>query len=397
MRDNAFTWATRGGPIFCLALCLSGPVVHAQTAATTETNSGNDWQHYDWLKPAEDQQRQAASGSTLSATTGRDTSNPFTVLSTGSLYQEKYGSVYTRRLADTLSLSYETSGVVLSDGSNPYRPLSGDSDDLARGQKAALKIQPVPALTFQGNVHDSASDTSLPGNSTVIRGTGFSAEGRLPYHSVLTLGVNSDSIGNDLISGGATIRSTAYDVQLQQPLGKIPLTAVFKSRYEETSAPNGTTTSLPTTEQSLVWKPAQDATVKMGLRQQHYQNFPGVSSDYNQALFADWSQKVLGDVTWHSYAEVLDARSNLALAPEVPTTSGANGTPQTSAPGGPGLSSAVPLIAEDKTLTFSTGPSIKLQKDISASLEYSNRWDQNPLPGTVGAEQRVSVSVKGSF
>lgn len=396
MRNGSFTWATRGGSIFFLALCLSGPVLRAQTATAAENNFGNDWQHDDWLKPVEDQQRQAASGN-LSATTGRDISNPFTVLSTGSLYQEKYGSVYTRRLADELSLSYETSGVVLSDGSNPYRPLSGGSDDLVRGQKAALKIQPLSALTLQGNVHDSASDTSLPGDSVVTRGAGFSAEGHLPYNSVLTLGVNSDSIGTDLISGGTTTRSTAYDVQLQQPLGKIPLTAVFKSRYEETSAPGGPLTSLPTTEQSLVWKPVQDMTVKMGLRQQHYQNFPGMSSDYNQALFADWSQKVSGDVTWHSYAEVLDARSNLALAPEVSTTSGANGTPQTSAPGGPGLSSAVPLVAEDKTLTFSTGPSIKLQKDISASLEYSNRWDQNPLPGTVGAEQRVSVSVKGSF
>jgi hypothetical protein len=38
-----------------------------------------------------------------------------------------------------------------------------------------------------------------------------------------------------------------------------------------------------------------------------------------------------------------------------------------------------------------------LQKDISASVEYSDRWDKNPAPGTVGQEQRVSVSIKGTF
>ena len=59
--------------------------------------------------------------------------------------------------------------------------------------------------------------------------------------------------------------------------------------------------------------------------------------------------------------------------------------------------SSLPVSIDDQTLTFSTGPSFKLQKDISASVEYSNRWDKNPTPGSIGQEQRVSISLKGTF
>jgi hypothetical protein len=397
MRDAYFTWVTKGALMLGWALCLSGSMIHAQDAASSGNNSNNDWQRYDWLKPVETQERQAASGSTLNATVGQDISNPFAVLSTGSLWQEKYGATYKQQVADTLSLSYETDAIKLSDGSNPYLPLSDGSEDLSRGQKAGLQFQPMQALTLDGNVHDSTSDSILPEDSVTTTGAGFTAVGHLPFNSVLTFGVDSGQTDAGTIPGGATTHYTSYDAQFQQPLGKMPVTAVFKSHYDQTTTAGALTTSQPTMEQSLVWKPVQDTTVQMGLRQQHYQNFPGMSSDFNEALFADWSQKVLPDVTWHSYAEVLDARSNLDLAPGVSTTSGVNGTPQPSTPGGPSVSSAVPLIAEDKTLTFSTGPSFQLKKNISASVEYSNRWDQNPLPGSVGQEQRVSISLKGSF
>ena len=73
-------------------------------------------------------------------------------------------------------------------------------------------------------------------------------------------------------------------------------------------------------------------------------------------------------------------------------------TPQATTPGSnAGLTSSMPLSFEDQTVTLSTGPTVQLQKDISASLEYSNRWDKNPSAGNTGNEQRVSVSVKGSF
>lgn len=392
---SGISWARGGGLILGAALCLTGGRLPAQETISSDTAPPSSLRNADWLKPIEDQQRQAASGSTFTATAGHDASDPFSVLSTGSLWQEKYGTTYTRRMGDAFALSYETSAVTLSNGPNPYLPLSDGSDNLSQGQKAAVRFRPVESLTLSGNVHNSISDGSLPSSSVVTHGTGFAAESRLPFRSVLTLGVNADESGTDLGSDSFG-QSKAYDAQLQQPLGKMPLTAEVKGHYDETTAPGTTGSKSPFLEQSLVWKPEQDTTVKFGLRQQHYQDFPGISNEFNQAIFADWSQKILPDVSWHSYAEVLNSRGVQDVAPAVPIASGANGTPQATTPG-PTISSALPVTLDDKTLTFSTGPSFLLEKNLSASIEYSNRWDQNPLPGAVGQEQRVSVSLKGTF
>jgi hypothetical protein len=388
-------WAKRRSLILGGLFCLTGSLLNGQDATPTENLSTNSWQNYDWLKPVEDQQRQAASGSTLSAAPKQNVTDPFSVLSTGALWQDKSGIIYTHRVGDMLSLSCETSAVTLSDGPNPYLPFSIGSDELSRGQKAGFQFQPVEALKFNGNIHDSQSDGLLPANSVATSGAGFSAEGHLPFQSVLTLGINSDRSGSDFFFDNNT-QNTAYDAQFQQPFGKMPLTAVFKGHYNETTPIGSPEIRVPSLEQSLVWKPLQDTTVQMGLRQQHYENFPGVTNEFNEALFADWSQKILPDFTWHSYAEMLNSRGIPDVAPTVPLASGANGTPQATTPG-PSLSSALPLTLDDKMLTFSTGPSFRMQKNLSASIEYSNRWDQNPLPGNVGQEQRVSVSLKGTF
>ncbi len=387
-------WATRGGLILGLAICLTGSRVCAQNANPATSPLPNYGQNYDVLKSLEDQQHPADSSSTFSTAVKQPT-DPFSVISTGSLWQEKYGSVYTHRVNDALLLSCESSTVTLNDGLNSFQPLSDGTNDLSRGQKAGLQFHPIEALTLSGNIHNSVNDSLLSADSNVTGGTGFSAESRLPFKSVLTFGVNSDRTGADFVSGHA-FQSTAYDAQLQQPLGPMPLTAVLKSHYDETTYAGSSVTRNPSLEQSLVWKPAQDTTVKMGLRQQHYQDFPGIANEFNQALFADWSQKIISDITWHSYAEMLNSRGIQDVAPAVPLASGANGTPQASTPG-PTLSSALPLTLDDKTLTFSTGPSFLLQEDVSASIEYSNRWDQNPLPGSVGPEQRLSISLKGMF
>ena len=376
---------TRG--ISLLGFVLLMGWARAQDAVQTGASSANAWQQYDWLKPAEDQQRHAASGETFQATVGQDVNNPFTVLSTGSLWQEKYGAVYTRRLADTLSLSCETSAVVLSD----------DSEDLSRGQKVGFQFQPVEELTLRGDLHDSMSDAPMPNNSTTTSGGGFSAESHLPLNAVLTLGLHSDRTSAGVPSGLDT-QTNAYDAQIKQPIGQLPLSAILKGHYEGTSDGGAPATSLPSLEQSLVWKPLQETTLQAGLRQQQYQEYPGVDHLLNEALFADWSQKVVDDVTWHSYAEVLNSRGLIDQAPAAPIASGANGTPQATAPGSNvGLTSSLPVSIDDQTLTFSTGPSFRLEKDISASVEYSNRWDQNPAPGSIGQEQRVSVSLKGTF
>jgi hypothetical protein len=381
----------RGG--WSLTLLGVGALLHAQDIDAS-LGTSNEWKKYDWLAPAEAQKQQDATGMTVKATTSQDTNDPFATITNGSLWQQKYGVVYTQRLVDAMALSYETSAVTLTDGTNPYQPVSETGDDLSRAQKVGLQFQPVEQFKLTGNVHDAVNDTALPQTSTTVNGMGVTAESHLPFNSVLTLGLNSDETAADP-GYSAAGQDTAYDAQLSQPIGKIPVTAVFKGHYDETSAAGVPQTRAPSLEQSLVWKPGGDTTLQMGLRQQQYQNFPGMTSDYNQAVFADWSQKVAPEMTWHSYAEMLDSRSNLNVAPGI-STSGSNGTPQSTTPGGPSVSSSVPLLAQDKTLTFSTGPSFKLEKDISASIEYSNRWDQNPQPGTIGQEQRVSVSVKGS-
>ena len=186
--------------------------------------------------------------------------------------------------------------------------------------------------------------------------------------------------------------------EIKQPIGQLPLSAILKGHYEGTSDNGAPATSLPSLEQSLVWKPLQDTTLQMGLRQQQYQEYPGVDHLLNEALFADWSQNVVDDVSWHSYAGVLNSHGLLDQAPAAPIASGANGTAQATAPGSNASPiSSLPLSINDQTVTFSTGPSFKLQQDISASVEYSDRWDRNPAPGSTGEEQRVSVSLKGTF
>ena len=240
------------------------------------------------------------------------------------------------------------------------------------------------------------ADSALPGDSTLTSGAGFWTESRLPTNSVFSLGLDADHTIPDSNSGTTTF--TACDAQLQQPLGKLPLTAMLKGRYEETDAAGAPAGRSPTLEQSLVWKPMQDSSVQVGLRQQQYQEYPGINDQFNQAIFADWSQKLAGDISWHSYAEVLNSHDLINQAPAAPISSGANGTAQATPPGSnTNLTSALPVSLEDQTLTFTTGPSIRLEKDISASIEYSNRWDRNPAPGNIGQEQRVSVSVKGTF
>ena len=373
--------------MFGLAVVLLGTTVHGQDAdALLGTSTG--WQRYDWLKPSD------ATGAQLTATSGQNISDPFAVVTSGSLWQDKYGATYTQPVINHLALSYETDMVSESD-SDALSPGSTDgmADDLSHAQKVSAQFQPFDQLTLRGDVHDTQNDAGSPASSVETRGSGFTAEGHLPFNSVLTLGARSDNINTGQIGQPAQAED-AYDAQLKQPLGKLPLTAVLKGHYEESSSDGSLTARLPSLEQSLVWKPAGSATtLQLGLRQQHYEDFPGVSNELNETVFADWSQSLLPEVTWHSYAEVIDSRIT-DIAPAAPATSGTNGTPQSADPTN---SLGVPTSLSDETVTFSTGPSFKVDRDISASIEYSNRVDPNPLPGTSGPEQRVSVSLKGTF
>jgi len=378
-------------------LVLGAVVVVMGIPARAQVDSANDgWQKYDWLKPAEDQKQQAAAGSVTSST-GQNVKDPFAVLSTGALWQEKTSTLYSRRMADTLTLNYESSSTLMSESSNPNLPLAGGTpDDLSHGQKVSLQFQPTSVLTFRGDVHASTTD-NVVANTPVTSGANVTTETHLPTNTVLIFGANSDRTGTESTTAPATT-TTAYDAQLSQPVGNLPLSAILKGHYEEMHAPGAPPARTPSLEQSLTWKPVTDTTLQLGLRQQQYQEYPGIDNQFNQAIFADLSRKVLDNVTWHSYGELLNTRGLVDQAPASPLASGAYGTPQATEPGSDiSPTSSVPLTFQDQTLTFSTGPSFQLQKDISASVEYSNRWDKNPAPGAIGQEQRVSLSVKGSF
>ena len=388
----SFSQSRRSLAYLCLSSIMLGGWAKAQEATTGEKDG---WQRYDWLKDAEDKHRQEASGESLKVQTSQDISNPFAVVSGTALDQQKYATVYTRRLADTLSLSFESSSTLLNETSTlaPNDP-GGSPDDLALGQKFAVLYQPLEGLKVQTNLHQSASDVSMPGSSTMTTGAGVYVETQLPTKSTLTFGLNSDRTGIDASSVEAT-EFTAYDVQLQQPIGNLPLTAILKAHYEQIQMPTAPTGSMPSLEQSLVWKPLAPTTIQTGLRQQQYQEYPGIDNKSNQALFADWSQKITSDLSWRSYAEVVNTKGMVDTAPASATDLSANGT---AAPAkSEGLTNTLPVSLMDQTVTFTTGPSFKLEKDISASVEYSNRWDKTPAVGNVGQEQRVSVSVKGSF
>jgi hypothetical protein len=193
-------------------------------------------------------------------------------------------------------------------------------------------------------------------------------------------------------------QTESFNAQIEQPLGHLPLTAQIKGGFQDNTVGGAPAGSLPSLEQSLVWKPLTNTTFQVGLRQQQYQEYPGIDHQLNEALFADLSQQMSDNISWHSYAEVLNTKGLYTDAPAAPIASGSNGTAQATVPGSnAALTSSLPVSMQDQTLTISTGPSVQLQKDLSASLEYSNRWDKNPAPGSTGAEQRVSVSVKGSF
>jgi hypothetical protein len=370
--------------VFTAFVLMASPALAQDT--TSSSTTADAWQMDSW-STQDPQRQQAASGETFHATTGQLATDPFAVLTTGALWQDTYGTVYSRKIDDAFSLSCQASEVVFDE----------DAQEIAHAQQVGFQFQPGPEFTLHGDVHGSSTDAVVPDDSTTTTGAAFSAVSHLPSNSIVTVGMHLDRTVTDAPDPFAT-ETNAYDAQLQQPIGKLPLSAVFKSHYEGTSVGNAPATSLPSLEQSLVWKPLTNTTVQMGLRQQQYQEYPGVDHELNEALFADWSQKLLDNVSWHSYAEVLNSKGLLDQAPASTIASGANGTPQATTPASTtSLTSSLPLSIDDQTVTFSTGPSFQLQKDISASLEYSNRWDKNPAPGGIGQEQRVSVSLKGTF
>ncbi|HUB66104.1 MAG TPA: hypothetical protein VL981_01310 [Candidatus Methylacidiphilales bacterium] len=393
-------WEKAGLYLGLAVVFFLSPDARGQQAPLATASTNDALPQFDWLKPAEEQELQTASGMAFSVTGGQDIQDPASVLSSGSLWQEKYKFTCTQKVDDLLSFSYETSSLNLDSSASPCLPpadepspetsaIDGPGDELWQEQTAGLQFQPFGGLKLSGNVHDSYNILPDPDASSETTGTGFSAESQLPLKSTLKLDMSSDRTGTDQTSI-ATAYDTSYDAQLQQPLGSMPLTAVLKGRYEEITDVGAPPSRLPSLEQSLIWKPTQDTTLQMGLRQQQYEETPGITDEFNEVIFGDWFQTILPNVSWHSYAEMVNSHG-LETITSSPTVTGSTPT------GSPSLSSALPVSFDDETLTFTTGPAFKLQKDLSASIQYSSRWDKNPQPGSLGEEQQVSVSLKGTF
>jgi hypothetical protein len=381
------------GKPFCLRLPLAvaAGLILALPAAAQEASSSADGSAGDataarqlesWLAPQDEKP-----GETVKMVTAPVAPDPFAVLTSGALWEETYGAIYTRDLGNAFSLSCQSSDVVFDE----------DMEEVSRSGQMGLVFAPWQELKLTETLHASSTELDDPLADSTTSGAGLAAESRLPWNSIVTVGLNFDRTLWDA-PDVAPAETGTYNAQIEQPLGKLPVSAVFKSRFQDFSTGNTPTANLPSLEQSLVWTPMANTKLEMGVRQQQYQEYPGVDHLMNEAIFADLSAQMSDTLSWHSYAELLNSKGLYTQAPASPIASGANGTPQATLPGSnAGLTSSLPISMQDQTLTFSTGPSVQLQKDLSASLEYSNRWDKNPAAGSPGQEQRVSVSVKGSF
>src|ERR1700677_1958232 len=199
------------------ALIFSGCLVAvsgawAQDAMQTPTADSNTaWPAYDWLKPAEEQQRAAASGESFTSISGQNVSDPFTVLSTGALWQDKNGELYTRQLDDAVTLSCASTTVEQSE----------DPNDPSSDEKLALAFQPGGELTLKADLHDEENDQPLLSDSTSTAGAGLAIESRLPTDATLSFGLRSDRTSADIPSYDSSA-TNAYDATVQQPLGKLP-------------------------------------------------------------------------------------------------------------------------------------------------------------------------------
>ena len=205
-------------------------IARAQDSVTQPDSTATSWQRYDWLAPTANAQSTSPDGK-IQATESRDVHDPFKAVATGSLNKEKYGAVYTRQMADMLTLSCEANAIVVSD----------DAQELSNGQKVGVQFQPMPQLTLRCDVHGVGRRCArMPADSTTTTGAACfggeasaaqqrDADGRREFGPHRRRCPHRPRLG----------RPTAYDVQYQQPLGKLPLSAVLKGHYEGTSTGGG--------------------------------------------------------------------------------------------------------------------------------------------------------------
>jgi hypothetical protein len=184
-------------------------------------------------------------------------------------------------------------------------------------------------------------------------------------------------------------------LELRQPISDLPVAAVITGKYSDTTDPadhDFLQGQSPSMEQALEWKAKDDTLVKLGFREMGYANMQALTTQKSQGMFAHLSQNLLPDFAWNSDVEFSRSRQD-TLLPETP-----EGGDPTSLAGTVVPPTATITPFQEESMWLKMGPSFKLPNDISASLEFSNKWDTNITPGMKsGSEQRVSMSFKGTF
>ena len=87
------TGLIRGLSVLGAAFIACGTPAAAQQATTPAPQSAPDdgWQRYDWLNSSDNAKDKSAVEGTVKTSDGQDIKDPFSVLTTGALWQEKSG------------------------------------------------------------------------------------------------------------------------------------------------------------------------------------------------------------------------------------------------------------------------------------------------------------------
>lgn len=263
-----------------------------------------------------------------------------------------------------------------------------------QSQRCKFSESPLDHIICSQNIHHSStsSDVITNNSETVGYGLNLNWEHVPPLDSTLNLDSNIDFI-QPAAAAPSTVSTSG--VELRQPVGNSPLTAIVSGKYTDTKDPSDNDflqSQSPLLQQALEWKPAQETSVQFGLRERAYQNFQAPTTQKTQGLFAHLSNHLLPDLTWNSDLEYLRSREDRALLE----------TPEGGSPNSLAGSVTAPLQAitpfEQESMWLKMGPAFQLDQDLSAHLEFSNQWNRSFGPaGTSGSEQRISFSLKGTF
>jgi len=211
---------------------------------------------------------------------------------------------------DPLSLSCETSAVVLSD----------DSEDAFTRSESRLSVSTDGAnLTLRGDLHESMSDAPLPGQLDHQRAAAHSppratcrSTRSLPWASIPTARPPMCLQASETQPTLTTRKSSSRSANCRSRPSSRAITRgdIDERRSRNEPALTGAIARLE--------KPLQDTMCRWELRPA---TIPGISRrrpSTQRSALCDWSQIIVDAFSWHSYAEVLNSHGLLDQAPAAP-------------------------------------------------------------------------------